>query len=115
MASWPNTLPQLPEADGYSEKMNTGVIRTDMDTGPAKVRRRFTAVTADLTVKFAITQAQSGIFDAWFVGTLYGGAITFEWTNPRTNTSETFRIKGEPSYSNQDTQLFLTLQLEKMP
>ena len=39
-AIWPLTLPQLPLVSGYSESMPSNLIRSETDTGPAKVRRR---------------------------------------------------------------------------
>lgn len=112
--SWPSNLPELPEAEGFSEAPDSGVIRTEMDTGPAKTRRRFTATTCGIKVKYAVTQTQSLIFDSFHKTTLYGGALSFLWTNPRSGLEITVRIKGY-SYSNNDTQRYLNLDLEQLP
>ncbi len=40
---WPPSLPQRPLAQGFSEQAPDTLIRTQMEAGPPKVRRRFTA------------------------------------------------------------------------
>ncbi|QLH37711.1 MAG: hypothetical protein HWD60_00095 [Defluviicoccus sp.] len=42
-AVWPSSLPQKPLVDGFSETAPNLVVRSPMDVGPAKVRRRATA------------------------------------------------------------------------
>ena len=39
--SWPARLP-LPTYDGYALEPESAVTRTDMESGPARQRRRFT-------------------------------------------------------------------------
>ena len=40
---WPATLPQEILAEGYEEGLPDVLVRTKMDAGPDKVRRRATA------------------------------------------------------------------------
>ena len=96
--TWPATLPQLPRNSGASEKAPDLAIRTNMDAGPAKVRRRFTAGVRPHTMKLILTTAQVVILDDFFVSTLSGGAAAFDWVSPRTGGSVEFRFKGPPEY-----------------
>ncbi len=48
MADWPATLPtEFPE-DGFTLQPASGVIRTQMDIGPAKTRKRTSSAIASM-------------------------------------------------------------------
>lgn len=70
-----------------------------MDTGPAKVRQRVSDNVRPFSVGLWMTHPQLVIFDEFFTSTLKGGALTFEWQNPRTGNTADFRIVGQPTYS----------------
>jgi len=40
---WPPSLPQSPLGDSFAEQPPNLIVRSPMDVGPAKVRRRSTA------------------------------------------------------------------------
>ena len=98
MAAWPATLPQSPLVEGYSEETPDLVVRTSMDEGPAKIRRRFTANVRNITHNYLLTQAQVATLDTFFVTTLAGGALTFTFINPRTAATDTYRFRSQPTY-----------------
>lgn len=83
VAVWPESLPQVPEIAGYSEGLGKQVIRTDMDAGPAKVRRRTTANVRPLSVQYTLTTAQLDIFIAFWTDDCQGGALPFQMRDPR--------------------------------
>jgi hypothetical protein len=64
MASWPTTLP-LPTIQ-YGLKPVDPVIRTEMDTGLARSRRRTFARDDKVSVVWQLSDAQMTIFRAWF-------------------------------------------------
>ena len=74
-------------------------MRSQMDVGPAKVRRRFVAgvVTIPMQLKLIGTDLQT--FLQFFYTTLAGGSLPFTWTNPRTGSACDFRFVGPPQYS----------------
>lgn len=39
-AIWPPVLPQTPQRNGWKDSAPNDLIRTDMDTGTSKARRR---------------------------------------------------------------------------
>lgn len=47
---WPDDLPQRFQRDGFSQGFGDGRLRTSMETGPQKTRRRFSSVTRPLQV-----------------------------------------------------------------
>lgn len=82
MATWPSTLPQALNADGYTETQQSGVVRSSMDAGPDFVRRRFSAVSTMLSGNMLLTDTQWSTLMTFFNSTLAGGSIEFDW-HPR--------------------------------
>jgi len=98
MSAWPSTLPSAPLARGFSEKPPKLTLRTQMDAGPAKVRKRFTAGVRPLTLQIKVTSAQVAIFDSFYLSDCGAGATPFTWVHPRTGAAASLRITDEPSY-----------------
>jgi len=73
---WPDSLP-LPVRDGYGIKPGDGVIRTDMSSGPARQRKRFSQVPSIISVVFSFTDLEFAIFEAWFKYKANEGASWF--------------------------------------
>lgn len=93
---WPEALPQVLRFP-LTQRRQSGKIRTETDTGPAKVRRRFTArVTEYPSSTIMVTGEQKAIFDAFYDDELGGGTLAFSWTDPDTRQPAMLRIKGEP-------------------
>lgn len=96
MIVWPASLPQRVLAQGYAETFPKTAVRTQMDAGPDKVRRRFTAAVRDFEVSLRLTPAQAATLESFFDSTTAGGALAFDWTHPRTGDAVSFRFKGAP-------------------
>jgi len=116
MATWPATLPD-PLVNGYSEKYPADQrLRTKMDKGPAKVRRRFSAGVRPFTVKYKLTAAQATTLETFVETTLSGGTLSFDWTQPRTSASVSARIVTGPDYEGDENDHYIaTLTLEVLP
>lgn len=82
----------------FSETTPVLATRTEMDVGPAKVRRRLTRNVRKYRVTLDMTGTQVGIFDAFFVTTCAGGAIAFTWKQHRTGNVVDYRFVGQPEY-----------------
>lgn len=95
---WPPTLPQDVFAEGYDETLPNTMLRTQMDAGPAKTRRRSTAGVRPLTVTIELnrTLGEDAAFDEFFTDTLGGGTLSFDWTHPRTLATVTMRFTAPP-------------------
>lgn len=116
--TWPGTLPQVVER-GFTENIGMNILRTPMDAGPAKQRRRSKRPDT-LNVSFQMTTAQVAILET-FVSTTLAGTSRFTFTHPRKLTSVEVRI-----VPTQDGTLFnttyrapgywgVTMQWEIMP
>lgn len=114
MPSWPVSLPSL-ELDGYAETAPDVVLRSQMDAGPAKVRRRFTAGVRPIAGQVTLTAAQTATLDAFYVTDLAGGATPFDWTHPRTGAACVMRFTEPPGYTPVEQFYRATLRLEIMP
>lgn len=92
--AWPPTLRFFIAHDGLSRSGPLGgTIRTQMDTGPAKVRRRFTAAPRRFTgVTPKMTKAELATFESFYETTLAMGALSFTAEDPLDCTSKTFRF-----------------------
>jgi hypothetical protein len=87
---WPSTLPQRPQLDSFSETNGVLVIRSPMDSGPAKMRRR-AARPRTMQVSFFMDAAQRATLDNFIENTIRGTA-RFGFTHPIKQIVEEVRI-----------------------
>ena len=76
MATWPTTLPR-PQVAGYVIAPLDVTVRTDMEAGLPRVRRRSVARNDQVSVAWRFTDAQMATFRAWFDGDCANGASWF--------------------------------------
>ena len=86
---WPASLPQSPQK-GFAETGGVLMLRTPMDSGPAKQRRRGQKPQG-LQVSFIMTTEQTQILQEFIEDTLKGTA-RFGFTHPRLGTTVETRI-----------------------
>lgn len=77
--AYPSNLPK-PIARGYGFKPVDPSIRTDMDVGAARVRRRTAAVNDRFTFNWLLTDTQMGTFRDWFDNAVTGADGGVAWT-----------------------------------
>lgn len=121
MASWPGTLPQTILATATRTRQS-GRVRSTMDSGPAKQRQRFTAVTKNYDAQIILTGAQLTTFNTFYETTIGNGTDSFTWTDPFTGVSETLRFREDPQETilkpdatANDRLYSVTLPLEVLP
>ncbi len=116
MATWPASLPQYVLVEGYSEAPPQNTIRTSMDVGPPKMRRRSTAAVRPITGNQHMNKTQVAALDTFYVTTLNSGVDQFDWVHPRTQSAVDFRFTAPPQYESLGgTAWMVTLSLEVMP
>ena len=86
---WPVSLPQSPQK-GFVETGGVLILRTPMDSGPAKQRRRGQRPQG-LQVTFIMTTAQTITLEAFVRDTIQGTA-RFGFIHPRLGTTVEARI-----------------------
>jgi hypothetical protein len=96
---WPVSLPQVPQK-GFTETGGALIVRTPMDGGPAKMRRRGN-LASKLSVSFIMTTAQVSTLET-FVRDTTRGTARFEFTHPRTQQTVEVRMvpQGEGDLYN---------------
>jgi len=114
MATWP-TLP-APIINTFNETLPDNVIRTSMDKGPAKVRRRTTANVRPIQFSMVLTEAQVATLDTFYNTTTLSGAQEFDYTHPRTGATVSARFTQPPAYSDINGLAYrVEVQLEILP
>jgi hypothetical protein len=89
--SWPtaNNFPQSPQK-GFSESIGVNVVRSPMDAGPAKQRRRSQRPSI-MDVNFILTTQQTQMLEAFVFNDLEG-TRRFNFLHPRLATTVEVRI-----------------------
>jgi hypothetical protein len=87
--TWPGTLPNAVRLD-FAQSSGVLILRTPMDAGPAKMRKRG-AKPDVLKVGFFMNSTQIGTLDNFVKNTLKGTA-RFGFTHPRTEAIVECRI-----------------------
>ena len=93
---WPASLPAFVETDGFDDAFPETVVRTPMESGPAKQRRRFTAAPEPLRAGLVLTKAQHDTLKTFFVTTCKGGSLAFDWVHPISQAAASYRFKAPP-------------------
>ena len=88
---WPtaNNFPQSPQK-GFSESVGVNVVRSPMDAGPAKQRRRAKRLST-MDLSFILTTAQTQTLESFIENDLEG-VRRFGFLHPRLNTQVEVRI-----------------------
>lgn len=116
MAAWPASLPQKPLADGFAESAVSSVVRTEMDAGPAKMRRRYTVDVRVYSMDLLLTTAQVSTLETFYRSTL-GQVDPFDWIDHRTGAAVSYRFRSPPAYLEAGAPGYwrTTLDLEVLP
>jgi hypothetical protein len=97
MDVWPVTLPEFGANTSIQDDESR--LTSSMDSGPASVRNRFTAISQSVKTSMVMTGAQLVIFNTFIRTTLLHGSLSFTWINPITGASETVRFKKKPEWT----------------
>ena len=116
MPAWPITLPASPLVEGFRETPPDTVLRSPMDQGPAKLRRRTTAGTGALSLTYLLSRAQVNALMDFFNDTLAGGSLPFDFTHPVNGATLACRFRQMPAYAPVNAEYFrAAIELEVLP
>ena len=116
IALWPEALPAAPLAERYQETLADTLVRSKVDQGPDKLRRRTTAGVAEISASYMLDTDQSAILADFYTSTLAGGSLPFTMSHPRSGDAITVRFKRAPQLSARNgTHYLARLELEVMP
>ena len=87
---WPGGLPQHVDQDSFQYSPESGILRSNMDAGVTKIRRRYTGTVKRYTVSMSMTYSQLELFESFFYNPIghptipgvSGGTDFFEFPMP---------------------------------
>lgn len=81
--------------NGFREAPESAVIRSEMETGPAKQAKVRSRVITPRQVRYHMTPAERTAWETWFKGAECDyGVGWFDWVNPVTGNTIQARIQG---------------------
>ena len=80
--TWPGTLPQLFQQNGYTESNINNIIETAMDSGPTKRRKRTTKAYKPFVGTMHMTITQKLAFETFFTDEIAYGSLPFTMPSP---------------------------------
>ena len=115
--TWPENLPDYMLRDGFEERPPDVQVRTEMEEGPAKVRRWGIADVRIIQGSMEMDADQLDAFDSFYNSTLQGGVLRFEFKHPRTGEVKELRfMKDSVHYENVGGNVWrVFMGLEVMP
>lgn len=117
--AWPSDLPQTLLIDGNSFGTPDGRLRSQTDTGPAKVRPRSSAMVQPVAGTMLMTSAQLAILETFTgpSGDSAGGSLPFTFPAPYGGGDWLVRfadsLPGKQNLGGDTWQV--SLQFEKLP
>lgn len=115
-APWPISLPNFLESEGFAYKPGSNSVRTEMDVGLAKTRKRYTKQIDNLSAGMKLSSAQVTTLLNFYFVTLSGGNLRFDFEDPLTQTTSEYRFLSPPDIRSLGADSFtVTFGWEKMP
>jgi hypothetical protein len=112
--TWPETLPVDLLLDGFSKQPQSNVIRTSMDAGPKKTRRRYTARAIKFSGKQIFDAEELAVFEWFYHTVLADGALRFNLADPTGPETAEFRFTDDYTVAAVDGLFEVTLPLERL-
>lgn len=105
MTAWPVGVPSEFEISGYQEPFTDSSIKSSMDAGPPKRRRRFSAMTREMSGNIIMTGSEVTDLETFYYDTIKQvGEFTF--LHPRKGTTINVVFNGAPSVNAIGPDLF---------
>ena len=117
MIQWPTELPNIQYPDDALQRVRQSqALRTNMDAGPAKKRRRFTAGAVRLKPwVIRMTKAQVERLRTFYFDELQV-VQPFEWIDHVTRAPATYRFVSPPAEKAAGPNMWdVTIELEQLP
>lgn len=113
MPAYPGSLP-VPLVEGYALNPVDQTVRTEMEAGAARVRRRTFARNDVVDVAFIFTGGEFAAFRTWFEGDAGGGSAWFDMPLDVGAGMATEEVRFKGAWKSQRVQLHwrVTAQLE---
>ena len=97
--AYPASLPQNPLVEGFNDTRQKAALRSDMDTGAPKRRKRFTAAIRPLKFPTILNGTQRVTFDTFYKTTLGEGSLSFTIPDPVDGNTITVFFVAPPKFN----------------
>jgi hypothetical protein len=114
LVNWPEDLPVTLRISGLSARPSSNVVRTAMDAGPKKARRRYTAGSTAYSGTMILDAAQTETFRRFYRDALADGVLRFSFTDPVSLETAGFRFTDAYTCTAADGFFEVSVSLEKM-
>lgn len=115
VSAWPSGLPDELLQPGYSQSSPDTALKTEMEVGPAKVRRRATAQPYPVKGILKLTESELGTLRTFYETTLIGGSLRFSHKDPVSLTAKELRFTAPPSWTMSNGFYVVQLEFEILP
>ena len=95
MIEYPVELP-FPTREGFALESTNQIVRTEMQSGRARQRVRFTSVPSFVSLRWIFTTPQAQLFDAWASDVARAGWFTLKLRSPIGLTEHQARFIESP-------------------
>ena len=115
VATLPSGLPDELLQSGYSQSSPDTALKTEMEVGPAKIRRRSTAQVYPVKGTLKLTESELGTLRTFYETTLLGGTLRFSHKDPVTLAAKEFRFTSPPGWTMSNGFYVVQLEFEVLP
>lgn len=113
---FPPAIEQCFLIAGYMQQGESNVIRSGVEVGPAKLRRRYTMPIRNVKASMKLTTDELRIFDTFFHSVLMSGVKRFLFADPVSGTQKEYRFIDPPVYSPISEEFWsIEMSLEMVP
>jgi hypothetical protein len=110
MATWPEKFKIL--RDNFQDSLGDRTIRSSMDIGPAKIRRRTILTVSNVSFSMMLNQEDYEEFKEFYYNNDVG---VFDFQRPDSNKIVQARFGSAPSASMNETLWLVNVNLEILP
>ncbi len=117
MASWPLNFPTEPTLEGTGiGKLNQSPLRTEMEDGPFRARRRSTTTWSEVNLRLPFTHDLFDDFQVFLRDTINHGAGSWTMRVWKPGLAvpypeKTVKLRDDPTYETTIPFIFVTLPL----
>lgn len=114
MPVWP--IKFCPLMGSFQETPPNNIIRSTMDYGPDKVRRRSTANVRPIAFNLFVRNEDMDEIDSFYTTETLSGSIEFDFIHPRTKEGVKARFVSPPTYGDRSGIGYqVSISLEILP
>ena len=94
--TWPPTIDKKVLRGGFSQKAVENTIRSTVEAGLDKLRKRYTSPIIKMNVNMWIDFTQYESLETFYNTTLQGGVLSFTFPDPATGDDHEYRFLSTP-------------------